>query len=602
MGRNHAAALVALLALIGCSEEQPRTLDIELAPRADADRCATARASLPEETRCVRIAVCAVDGDTCAPVPLSDPEGDHANEATPFTALLEGGTNVTFDAKLAGGEHRVSVDLVGENGRILASGTGAMHGGATASVRLYPYATASCPGPRLDGTIETLPAPRALHAALPLPNGDVLLIGGVTGTAISTRGFSGGAVLQRAVEVYLAEEQRFATVEGELGRVLFAASVIDESIAAGRARYRIRLVGGFSVPGDEVAIRFDAAQANSPTGSPILPGASALVADTTDVFYEPEARRLVIDTDLPGSLAGFNASTERGVSGHTAVLLGLSDAGGLVMPRPRLAKAVTWFDENGMPSGDSALVSGRLGGTITRLVSAEDTVLVWGGNVEETSREDARNRAGELIRRGQTMTTPVRGGLRSGLPEPVALHTATPIRTAGRENDVLIAGGLEVGCFGATGCPSQGIATTYADPVLTVLHFGPGPATHDVVEGMARATILHAAIAVPIDARNTGVVVTGGAGNEAGRNLAASNQLVFVRPTATGYMATAFNDGIGALTVPRFGHAVARTGDLLLVTGGFTSNADQTLDVVSVAEAIPLRSRPTEMVVCPSGP
>ncbi|MCZ7683145.1 MAG: hypothetical protein M5U28_31800 [Sandaracinaceae bacterium] len=76
--------------------------------------------------------------------------------------------------------------------------------------RLYPLRAWACPGWRADNAEL---APRALHEAVGLPNGDVLLLGGVTGTDIDPAGAGRpgrvGALLQQVVEVYDADEHRF---------------------------------------------------------------------------------------------------------------------------------------------------------------------------------------------------------------------------------------------------------------------------------------------------------------------------------------------------------------------------------------------------------
>lgn len=594
---------LVLVLLTACGGGRSARLEIELAPTfaagsAMGDRqCrADARASLPRTVDCVRVSVCRRDGDECRPVRVLRASDDHgAARTTELRFSREAADNqIQFDVELApDAEHELELLAYAEDGTPYARGRveGIRAGQSLLRVRLEPYGEWACAGPRDDGSA---PLARALHQAVALPNGDVLLIGGVTGESVQALSVEGGALLQRAVEVYDASDARFHEI---------AVADLDDAPGIGavfhRARYlettegglyRVRMIGGFTAR-EQPGARFDALQGLTEYSSPLLPGARAEVRDSIDLLYDPSTRALDVALVDPGAVrrAGMNAVSEPDAEGLVVVALGLLDGGGSAL-RPAPMVSGQWYSLPGvvMPGVvASNMLAPRFGHTASRL--SEATVLVWGGNVTLTTIEDVAMRAGELLGAGAGA---VPAGL-SALPPATAFHTATPI-----EGGVLIAGGMEIAPVAAM---SGGVSTTASTQPLTVIALDTASRVFGTPVAVDPTTwptpSLHAATELP----DGSVLVTGGAvrrmpaGTPSPSHLWASDAVLRVSRDATGvYSAEVLASMIG----PRWGHAVARLpGDRVLVTGGFAREAG-TLRAISAAETLLLATPPPPISGC----
>nr|MDQ3036254.1 hypothetical protein [Myxococcota bacterium] len=458
--------------LVACGGGESARLEIELAPtfapgHATGDRqCrADARASLPSTVDCVRVSVCRREGSECRPVRVLRAIDDHeVARSTELRFSREGADNqIQFDVEFApGAEHELEIHAYDQDGEPYARGRveGIRAGQSLIRVRLEPYGAWACAGARADGNA---PLARALHQSVALPNGDVLVIGGVTGESVQALSVEGGALLQRAIEVYDASDARFHEIavtdlDGSSGlgvvfhRAAYVGTTDDE-------RYRVRVIGGFTTADGQPGARFDALQGLTHFSSPLLPGAPAEVRDSVDLLYDPVTRAIEIVLVDPGAVqrAGMNAVSEPDAEGLVVVALGLRGGGGSAL-RPMPMVSGQWYSlpRTVMPGVvASDLLAPRFGHTASRL--SEASVLVWGGNVTQTTIEDVAARAGELLGGGSGA---VPASL-SGLPPATAFHTATPL-----EGGVLIAGGMEVGPIAAM---SGGVSTTASSQPLTVV-------------------------------------------------------------------------------------------------------------------------------------
>ena len=616
--------VLALASASGCgSESKTGALSIELAPSPDpaagmgCPDTVSAPLPEPEEAKCVHVSICEqVSESTCNSVPLLRPEEDHATPGGFVLSFLVGADRqLRFDAQLRdGARYKVRVELYQdpaehpEGAQAIAAGEAdgvAFGGGGPVRVRLYPFERWSCAGPRTAGGTETQPLGRALHEAVRLPNGDVLIFGGVVASRVPAVGFVEGALLQREVEVYATAEDRFYPVSvttpeprGGVGRVFFAAALLPS--AAGATTYRIRVLGGFRLDDDAVAARFDASQAGSFHGTPILPGERAVPADPVDLVYDATTRALRVEVASGAGIspAGFNAVTDFGetTSPRAALLLGVTSNGSMVdPPRPQIDPlAVSWVDSSGTIGAPAMLSAGRFGATITRLERDRDVALVWGGNVEEATGDETASHAGDMFEEDRSVTAVAGGvvtGIDTGLPPSVVFHTATRIE----DDVVLLAGGLEVGSEMIEG---MGVTTRVASRPLAVLTWaGDGPrftATYPALPAEVTATIFHTATVVPVAGVEDGVLIAGGAGRQGTQTLFPQQLTGTVQRAPGGYE---YAPG-PSLIEGRWGHTATLLGNgRVLVVGGFGRTGAE-LRSLTAAELLVRSTPPAAIRMC----
>lgn len=533
------------------------------------------------------------------------PGDDHANDRRTELRFSRSGSDnqIQFDLEL---EQRADHDIevrAYAGGVPYASGrlSFVRAGEPLLRVRLEPYGRWTCAGPGADGG---LPVARALHRAVALPNGDALIVGGVTGEGVQPLAVDGGALLQRIVEVYDASESRFHRIDvrdldgsSGIGAVFHDAYFLETT---GDGRYRVRVIGGFTSL-DQPGVRFDALQGLTQYSSPILPAARAEVRDSIDLLYDPQARTMEVSLVDPGVVrrAGMNAVSEPDANGLAVVALGLLDGGGTgLRPMPMLSGQWYSLPMRVTPSATAMpLLAPRFGHTASRMNEA--SVLIWGGNVTMTSADEVSRRAGEMLGAGAGVIP----SHASGRPPATAFHTATPIA-----GGVLIAGGMEV----TPGEGSGGVSTTPSSQPLTVLSLDPGGQVIGTPVAMAPETwttpIFHAATALPDES----VILVGGAirwmppGAAGPSHLWATDQVIRVFRDGVGtYVATSLARMMG----PRWGHTVTPLpGGRVLVVGGFVREEDipgddfWPLRAISSAEILPVDEVPPSIVGCAAEP
>ncbi|MBZ0232645.1 MAG: hypothetical protein K8M05_09980, partial [Deltaproteobacteria bacterium] len=153
-------------------------------------------------------------------------------------------------------------------GSLLARGERAgvaLTGGATVQVHVQPTNAYACP---LGATATA----RAFHSATPLPNGEVLLLGGLVGEASGdSTAFApaAGAYVSSAAEIYDPDEHRFypLTITGLLPRAFHEVLVLGMEGPA----IELLVVGGIGVAGNPAAAGNIAAL---PTGAGAAPWTS----------------------------------------------------------------------------------------------------------------------------------------------------------------------------------------------------------------------------------------------------------------------------------------------------------------------------------------
>ena len=448
-------------------------------------------------------------------------------------------------------------------------------------VRLYPFRAWACPGRATDEDAQ--PEPRALHAAVTVGNGHVLLLGGVTGTRINPAGANRtgliGALLQPIAEVYDPVAQRFRRlrmVGGATGfaRALFGAVYLGQDPDG---RHRVRAIGGLELPEDKAGaavLAFDNSGILTPLGAPFVPSQDADAATVVDLLYDASAETLEIVPPMPDPLGVRGAAVTLSAPSATdtrMMLIGLTGTGAGQVPSSNYYE----LPRTGMYAS-RALLHQRLGATIDPLAPL-DGFLVWGGNVDNMTPRVLSN-AGEILR-GERGATAIASDV-ALLPRPTAFHTSTRLGDDG----ALIVGGLSIADGGNL------LASPPADPIFALRATGPDAVVlEDVLDGDYRPTILHTATDVP----GWGVVVIGGAEVAADR-LSPVGTVGRVRRGSSG--ALEFDGDLQDLARPRFGHvATLLPGDRLLVTGGLervTRTGEEGLAALSLAEVIYLATEP----------
>lgn len=586
MNRISAALATLALCVSSCAQsDNVATFTIELATSMAGSDCSATEEPLPVDVACISVSLCERVGSVCNPEPLYRTDSDHSGPGSESVRLGRlASASFSLDARSGVTPHELSVVAYSNAGTVVA--TGVAHDivldGSPVRVRLQRANQWACGPKHADGSSRLLP--RALHAATAMPNGDVLIYGGVTGESIAVAGFASGAQgasLERSIEVYDASEDRFYDVSvsdpSGFGRVFFASELASASDDA--PPYRIHVFGGYVIATGAV-LRVDAAQSNAAnsTGLPFVPTADAMPAESVTLSYNPNDHSVALSPlgGTGGYVSGFPA-----VSGFlnddnpSLLVLGAGAFTGATSMTTLMPEA-SWIDHSGAPTGSvpSTLMNGRLGGTSTIFPNAPGSALVWGGNIGAATLAEARASAGEIVRLtlsaiqvpgGNPDTEACTPGVSDAhFPEPTIFHTASPVH-----GGILLAGGLAVGS--STQCTMKGVLSTYNDiqPMTVVTLSGSTPAAFEVAPETWRASILHTATSLTeAEGSPEGVLLVGGACRGADPALTTLGQVGIVTGTTPDSFAYT---AIAPLQVARFGHATARLpGGRVLVTGGFT--------------------------------
>jgi hypothetical protein len=582
---------LALASILGCGGGGTHApFAIELAPMGD---CSTDNAELPVDVRFFTLQVCASHppAGMSGCVGLTDTGGDHGGGATTLRIARTLDRRFTVDARVDGGtDYDVTVVAYGgpETGtcspRAIGHARGVRFGNGTVRVRLHPLGAWSCAGTH-EG--QTTPVPRALHQAVLLPDGEVLVLGGIAGPTAGATNFAHPSLAQRLVEVFDPRDARFhaVTINDEGGmpgfsRVLFQARYVSTSMDG---HFVVHVFGGFDIDGaPEGGVGFDA-NGNLTTISALfgpltsMPnGMGAGFRGDAVIDYDPVARTATVTA---ASGMGTYTTTAATDAAPFAIVRSIDSVPTMTSGRPTYGLSASWYLDGAAPH---VLMQGRLGASITPIGAAGSAFLVWGGNVATAMTMPVTppanlTGAGEVVT--GSMSTPVpaedpAAAMDTGHPYATAFHTATPIGGVMGTSSILFVGGYTVNGGSA---PLAPIAA--APSAMTVARFAADGSFASGVRVMGRpvSTGLHTATAV--DA-NTVLIVGGASVSSAGGiastlNAETSTGTVAYNSTTMTYAWRALPN----LTSGRWGHTTTVIPNQgVLVLGGM-SRTDTTLTV-----------------------
>jgi hypothetical protein len=379
-------------------------------------------------------------------------------------------------------------------------------------------------------------AARAFHSVTVLPDGSVLLIGGIT------RIEGGSWFATESVELFDGVEFVPLAVENLAARVMHGAVVLDGS---GPDEIRIAVIGGITVTGDPAAEPALQATADG-LPFPLVPSTAALAAPAQVLAFDPKTRSL---TAAP---AESSAVTPRLFAAVTADRGLAAVAGGWAQAdRAAPVGTVETIDTaTGGPGTRVNLLTPRLGATMN--VTAAGELLIWGGHLEaDDLRRTALN--GELIDLSTGQASEINFVAPTSTGAPRAFHSAA--RTGA--GDLLFAGGFTVTLQAANQPEPQFIDRLRLGPDSFVTPLAPPAGA--VGAGFPEATAL----------ANGDVLVSGG--NPIVSTCPGEvDPLVCSSPDVYRYeMQTELLSPLPNLNVSRYGHRGAvLPGGAVLLTGG----------------------------------
>jgi hypothetical protein len=582
--------------LCACGGGEKRDLTFEIAAEIAPDSMACEGSLADQLAPCTSVQVFRVDEEgRRVPVQLFRLETEDGAEPVGAYKLRFESRDIGFDADGLSPEETVDLEIrvFGDDGRPLYGASledVRLSAAEPLRVRLYPFRRWACPGPLGGGGS---PEPRALHAAVPLPDGDVLIFGGVTGTDVDPASVRErarvGALLQRSIELYDASSHRFERVSGEgpdgqpgFGRVLFGHRYVGAEMGPeGNLRHRIRIVGGWTLPpasAGTTALRFDnTGTLGGPFGSPVAPSDEVEVGDPVDLLFDPEALTVTFEDATSGVVprgAAVRMSPFLGPGepdDTSLVLVGLGPSGADWVPSPQFYLA----ERGGETRPVRDLITPRLGATVRPLPEALGGFLIWGGNAGHEAGTLAAT-AGEIQLEDETGGGTAVAAV-DGLPPATAFHTMTRL---GRDDLFLVAGGYRVADDGFI----------YFDPSPTPLSAlqitdGPTVVARRIEAAGYTPTIFHTAT----ETEDLGLVLVGGAHVDAGNRLAPLPQAGAVDGSFAWapitHRSASGEPTPSPLGVPRWGHTTtALSGHRLLVVGGF--GRDEGSDTVNALRAL----------------
>ncbi len=577
----------------------------------------------PGDSSCTQRPVLACDPTTgCTAVDTSQvgmgPLGNSAlvpvDASNDFSFVVQLDEEEVEDPDLANRFLEITTELYDDDGVALYRG---IRTGVPASelfsgpiaVRAYPFARSACAGPNLEAPVERRMRDRAFHEAVRLPNGDVLVFGGVRGEApIDDLGpMTVGSPPQPVVEIYRAQEDRVEVVDGMFARVLFSAVLLTQEPDA--TQVRIYVSGGFTEMG--TVLRYDVNQNQSENhyGTPLLVGERATPEEDVILTYDYETNSIAVDpVDTEETHGAVVADTEPGMT-FFPVAGGVTDATLSTMTEPgewTFVRTNRWISRDAGREDATAMRStgnaDRFGHSIT-LLPELGQAFVWGGNMNTSDGLDLETTAGQVYRQGGATTDASSSG--SGAPAPTAFHTATAIRgeTAVGGSEVILIGGLKTGCIGSLApCGQNGITTFPADSPVVRLTVGASGIT-GVLAYTAQPfdnSIFHDAMRIADDT----ILMTGGASCSvsgttgcARRTLFTETDRIFAITRERGAFNDMDDDLPDSLLAGRFGHRVTRldlcppgatdcSDPRYLVTGGFRRATDGTIEAIRIAEVL----------------
>jgi hypothetical protein len=339
-----------------------------------------------------------------------------------------------------------SVDIYAEAFAPLAAGDTVPRRVAVGSLLNVPLTSKTIPDLRLypDERFRCLNQgmnrPRAFHTATLLPNGEVLVVGGLTATPNAADEAFGAAPLfiTAEAEIYDPSTGTFVQVSEDdtpLPRAYHSAAFVGTT---GDGKYQILLVGGATA---------DATQSAFGINTGAAPGTRIVPFDTSGTLINPlpiaaaASELLIYDPATRSATRTVMGGFTKGVyQGAAPFADGLAVAGGIDwngMPLQATIPTVKRVEVSRAmeaPPRALTLATARMGATLTAL--SDDRALLWGGQITTTDP------AGEHITGLAAGGTPAGTVITLATAPVTQFHTATLLpQEAGQTNRTIIVTG-----------------------------------------------------------------------------------------------------------------------------------------------------------------
>jgi len=444
-------------------------------------------------------------------------------------------------------------------------------------LRLYPDERFRCLNQGMN-------RPRAFHTATLLPNGEVLIVGGLTPTPNAADEAFGAAPLfiTSEAEIYDPSHDTFVQVAEDdtpLPRAFHQAAFVGTT---GDGKYQILLVGGATADPTQPAFGIN-------TGA--APGTRIVPFDTSGTLINPlpiaaaDSELLVYDPTNHSAtrtvMGGFTKGVYQGAAAFTdgiAVAGGVDWNGNPLQATIPTVKRVEVSRASEAPPRFVALTTPRMGATLTAL--SDDRALVWGGQITPTDP------AGEHVTGLAAGGTVAATSITLATAPPTQFHTATLLpQDPGQTNRTIIVTGGFVETTMNMGQALEPPAPMAAARLLTVTVGGTVSQSTPLfsnypldstcaVDGRYRPAGWESAV----DLGRGRVLISGGAPTVSGTcndcdddgsdfRCATKQASLFTVPST-------MSPAREGLQIPRYGHTstLMRDGNVLIV-GGITSAA-----------------------------
>ncbi|MCA9667609.1 MAG: hypothetical protein KC503_18545 [Myxococcales bacterium] len=422
--RGALGALVALL-LVGCADDAvPPTVGVQVT--SDAATCGgdVAPGRLVDlGATTLRLTLMQRDTVGAEPRLVCDERAEIASAAARFDLRVEPGA----------GRLDLRVEAFDDAGQLLAAATLV---DLQAAPRLRDLGVVLARAARFSCTPGALGFARAFHSATALPNGELLLVGGVANRA------DGRLFVTSTIEVYEPRTGTFRALVGDRpdGRAFHDAILLD---GPSEGPYDLLLVGGVTVdpsaPGLPTLVRGGADDA-----LPLLPGDGGRAADSVLLRYYPDADPPQAQVLRASPALGARAFHASAVVGQRRVVIGglAAISGGRLSTIDELAVLDTTNQTS--HGGPFALARARVGAAAAAIDAR--TVLVFGGNLDSAQGAEA-NEAIELVNLDEATPAGSIAQLEPGSLGRVSARahaTLDVLSGAGGARELLLVGGLRV--------------------------------------------------------------------------------------------------------------------------------------------------------------
>ena len=439
-------------------------------------------------------------------------------------------------------------------------------------LRLYPDERFRCVDQRLN-------RPRAFHTATALPNGQVLIVGGLVTGADPNADTLGAAPLfiTSDVEVWDPTTASFLAV-AETSDTAIPRAFHQAVLVGSDPPYQILLVGGATAAADMPAFGIN-------TGA--VPGTRLVPFDTSGTFPSPNmvaaagAEILSYDpvnrTSTRTPLGGFTPGVYQAAAPFAD---GVAVAGGIDwMNQPLQAmvpevKTLEVSRAMEMPPRSAMLTAPRMGATLTAL--SDDTALLWGGPIVPTDP------AGAFVTGLGAQNTVTLTPVTLAAAPPTQFHTATllPADATTANRTILVTGGF-VQTTMNMGQALQPPAPTDAVRLLTVTTTGMVTSAPPTLSGYDMATNPYrpAGWESAVDVGRGRVLVSGGAPTITGSSNDCQGGSDFYCALLQASLFTApstLAPTTEPMQLPRYGHTSTLLPDgNVLIVGGIGAPGDQ---------------------------